>query len=227
MERPFVLINFAISADGKIGTSAMGPSRFTSRADLSRLLEIRLRADALLVGRGTLEADEMSMTIPDELHPPRQPLRCIISRQGHFDGSHKVFQSTGGDIHLVVTDAASDFDETQYGSLGATCHRLSLSEFLSHAKVELGVATLLCEGGGTLVKELFALDAVDEINLTVAGHSLIGGSLSPTITGLPSEFFAPSRQFEISHCESHESGELFVTWRRAGALTTPSLATAS
>ena len=76
MERPKILINFAISADGKIGSSQKGPSRFTSKADLDRLLQIRLRADAILVGRGTLEADEMSMTIPPELNPSKQPLRC-------------------------------------------------------------------------------------------------------------------------------------------------------
>ena len=64
MTRPTVLINFAISADGKISTVNKDPAHFTSTRDLQRLLKIRGRADALMVGRGTLEADNMSMTSP-------------------------------------------------------------------------------------------------------------------------------------------------------------------
>ena len=63
MTRPTILVNFAISADGKISTVNKDPSQFTSAQDHQRLLEIRKRADALLVGRTTLEADNMSMTL--------------------------------------------------------------------------------------------------------------------------------------------------------------------
>ena len=214
MERPYILINFAITADGKIGTSEKGPSRFTSQSDLDRLHQIRLRADAILVGRGTLEADEMSLTIPASCEPKKQPLRVVISRSGHFDTNHPVFQREGGDIHLVVTDADDDLPEADYLRLGASLHRSSLGEFLQVAKQDLAVETLLCEGGGSLAKTLFELDAIDEINLTIAGHSLIGGKESPTITGLPGEFLPASRGFEISHFEPTEDDELFVTWIR-------------
>ncbi|MGJ8724017.1 MAG: RibD family protein [Roseibacillus sp.] len=217
MDRPRILINFAISADGKIGTSQKGPSRFTSKADLDRLLQIRLRADAILVGRGTLEADEMSMTIPAELNPPKQPLRCIISRSGKFDSAHKVFHSPGGDIHLIATDTKEPFDEIPH----TIPHLCSLEDFLARAKNELGVETLLCEGGGSLVKDLFAIDAIDEINLTLAGHSLIGGKNAPTITGIPSDFLPTSRDFKITHFEPTEDGELFATWSREETTTSP------
>ena len=69
MSRPTIVINFAITADGKVSTVNKDPAHFTSKADLQRLLSIRTKADAILVGRGTLEADQMSMTIPPELKP--------------------------------------------------------------------------------------------------------------------------------------------------------------
>jgi len=103
MTRPTVLINFAITADGKISTVNRDPAQFTSAQDLQRLLEIRKRADALLVGRGTLEADNMSMVIPPELKPSHQPLRCIASCMGDFDLGHRVFHTSGGAIHLLAT----------------------------------------------------------------------------------------------------------------------------
>ncbi len=214
MERPYILINFAITADGKIGTSQKGPSRFTSKADLDRLLQIRLQADAILVGRGTLEADEMSMTIPAELEPKKQPLRCIISRQGLFDGDHKVFHSEGGPIHLIATAPEAPLPLTPPEREDVHHHKHTLEGFLHHAKTELEVENLLCEGGGSLVKDLFALDAIDEINLTIAGHSLIGGEKAPTITGLPRNFLPASREFEISHFEPTPDNELFATWKR-------------
>ena len=215
MERPYILINFAISGDGKIGTKQKGPSRFTSEADLARLHEIRLRADGILVGRGTLEADSMTMTLPPALNPKQQPLRFVISRKGSFDLSHKIFHSPGGPLHLIVTEAAEDIDPAPYEALGAVLHHCSLRDFLALAKNQLGVETLLCEGGGMLVHELFALDVVDEINLTIAGHSLIGGKNSPTITGLPSQYLPTSSQFRMSYFEPTPDGELFATWTRA------------
>ncbi len=210
MERPYIFINLAISADGKIGISQKGPSQFTSKTDLARLLQIRLRADAILVGRGTLEADNMSLSIPSTLNPTQQPLRCLISKTGHFDTSHKIFKSKGGPIHLIATQSNHPSPHPPNSNF----HCLSLPDFLQHAKKNLGVENLLCEGGGSLVKELFKLDIVDEINLTVAGHSLIGGQDAPTITGIPNDFFPDSRLFQLTDFEATEEEELFATWKR-------------
>lgn len=217
--RPRVLVNFAITADGKVSTVNKDPAHFTSKRDLQRLLAIRKRADALLVGRGTLEADQMSMTIPAELDPPRQPLRCIVSRGGSFDLQHKVFRSPGGAIHLLATAPAAGFDPAPYRAAGASVHTSDLATFLATLTTDLGVQTLLCEGGGSLVRALADLDAIDEINLTFAGHTLFGGADAPTITGLPGPHLPASLPFELSHFEPLPNGECFLTYHRAAAPT--------
>ncbi|MBK1834260.1 RibD family protein [Roseibacillus ishigakijimensis] len=215
MIRPHISLNFALSADGKIGTSQGGASAFTSQADLEHLWALRQQADAVLVGRGTLQADQMSLTIPDHLGPERQPLRCVISRSGHFDPDHKFFQSEGGDRHLVVTGPSGDFSPFFWEKAGARVHLLSLPDFLSRAKEELGVNRLLCEGGGSLAKTLFELDVVDEIHLTIAAHTLLGGQDSPTLTGVPGEFLPASRRYLLADWTVNEHDELLGTWRRA------------
>ena len=78
MPHPSISINFAVSADGKISSVAKRPSGWTSEEDHARLLRLREGADALLVGRGTLEADRMTMRAPGD------PLRCVASRSGRF-----------------------------------------------------------------------------------------------------------------------------------------------
>lgn len=222
MTRPTVLINFAITADGKISTVNKDPAQFTSPRDLQRLLEIRGRADALMVGRGTLEADNMSMTIPPELKPPRQPLRCIASHAGKFDLGHKVFHSAGGAIHLLATTAPEDYDPGLYEAAGATVHRCSIQEFLHILATRHQVRTLLCEGGGTLVRTLAELDALDEIHLTWAGHTLLGGAEAPTITGPLGDHLPASLEFELTHFEPLDNGECFLSYRRKRRPSPPS-----
>ena len=219
MTRPRILINFAITADGKTSTRAKDPAHFTSKLDLHRLLEIRKRADAILVGRGTLEADQMSMTIPAELKPKKQPLRCVVSRSGAFILSHKVFNSRGGTVHLLATGTDSSYDPVPYESAGAVVHQCQLPDFLHRLRTEYNVETLLCEGGGSLVRALAEIDAIDEVNLTWAAHTVFGGAEAPSITGALGEHLPASLHFALTHFEPLENGECFLTYERLKAST--------
>ena len=209
-----ILLNFAITADGKTSTVNRDPARFTSRADLHRLLSIRKRADALLVGRGTLETDEMSLTIPPEMNPRKQPRRCVVSRTGTFDLQHKLFHTVGGPVHLLVTDPPAGFDPSPLHEAGATVHTGSLQAFLGILADEYSVEALLCEGGGTLVRSLAELGLIDEINLTWAGHTLFGGAGAPTIAGALGPHLAKSLEFDLTSFESQDNGEVFLTYER-------------
>lgn len=202
MKRPHLSLNLALSADGKISSPTRRPSGWTSKDDHARLLELRKGADALLVGRGTLEADRMTMKAPGD------PWRCVVSRSGGFDPAHPLFHTPGGPVHLLVTEgAAPEID-------GATVHTGSLAGFLDTlAAAELG--RVHCEGGGELVFALAELDAIDEIHLTWAGHLLFGGRESPTLSGVPGNFLPATRLFELTAFEPRpENGECFLSYRR-------------
>ncbi len=211
MQRPQISTNLAISADGKISSAGGIPSGWTSRMDHARLLELRRNADALLVGRGTLESDQMTMTVPGKA---RQPLRCVVSRSGKFDFNHPLFHKPGGPIHLLTTGGFRDEMEAA-PSAQWTHHHQSLQAFLETLALQHGVKSLHCEGGGQLIRELAAADLIDEFHLTIAGHSLFGGLPAPTATGIPAEFFAATRHFRISHFEPQPAvGECFLSYIR-------------
>jgi len=199
-----VILNLAISADGKISTTGNSPAHFTSKADLKRLLEIRKQADAILIGRATLEADQMTMTVEG-----RAPWRCVISKEGKFDQSHPFFHTDGGPRHLIVSSTA----ETP--ELPATIHRTDLSGFLRKLKNNPDINTLLCEGGGSLARKLFELNIIDEINLTWAPHTLFGGKDAPTITGLCGDFLPSSRHYELARMTTHQNDEVFLTYYKS------------
>jgi riboflavin biosynthesis pyrimidine reductase len=211
MQRPHISTNLAISADGKISSAKGIPSGWTSKADHARLLELRQNTEALLVGRGTLESDRMTMTVPGKTH---QPLRCVVSRDGKFDFTHPLFQKPGGAIHLLTTGNLPP--ETQ-GCLfdEVTFHHQSLPDFLETLALQHAVKSLHCEGGGQLIRALADLDAIDEFHLTVAGHTLFGGLRAPTGMGLPAEFLDATRHFRISHFDAQpDVGECFLSYTR-------------
>lgn len=203
MHRPRISINFALSADARITSISGKASGWTSRADSDRLKQLRAGADALMVGRGTLESDRMTLVAPGD------PLRCVVSRSGRFDAGHPLFHSRGGPIHLLGT-------ESPPAEIHATTpHHSSLADFLATLHRDLGVEHLHCEGGGQLARELAALDALDDIHLTWAGHLLFGGRGAPGITGPPGDFLPASRAFELTHFEPLETeGECFLSYRR-------------
>ncbi len=200
-------MNVALSVDGKISSVEKRPADWTSAADKQRLRELRIEADALLVGRGTWQADRMKMRVAG-----KWPLRCVVSRSGHFDPAHPMFRTDGGPIHLVST--SGPIDTARYPA-GVTAHRLGLADFLEKLHADLGARRLHCEGGGELIRELAGLDAIDELHATWCAHTLFGGGKAPTATGIPADFLPGSRRFRLTHFEPvPETDECFLSYQR-------------
>lgn len=207
MPRPWISCNLAISADGKISSAGHRPSTWTSAQDHQRLLALRQPAQALMVGRGTLETDQMTLTAPGN---GPQPLRCIVSSHGNLSPEHPIFLRPGGDIHLLITDSPHP-----QAAIPATIHHGSLADFLRKLHSDYQVEHLHCEGGGQLIRALAEMDAIDEFYLTLAGHTLLGGALSPTATSTPNGFLPESQAYTLSHFEPiPETGECFLSYRR-------------
>ena len=207
MARPYISMNLAISADGKISSSPPRPSGWTSGADHARFLKLRSGVDAILVGRGTLDADRMTMVVAGN---DRQPLRCIVSRTGKLDPHHPIFEKPGGAIHLLVTgDAAPILDPRVIPHHGA------LGQFLEILADKFHVKRLHCEGGGQLIRALAECNMIDEFHLTLAGHTIFGGAESSTATGILGDFFERSLDFNLTHFEPElDSSECFLTYTR-------------
>lgn len=203
-------MNLAVSADGKTSDVAHRPSGWTSRADHDRLLELRSTAGALLVGRRTLVADRMTLACPAR---DVQPLRCVVAGSGEVPEAHPLFERAGGTIHWLITGDSPSLPLRFPTEV--TVHRGTLADFLTTLKTQLGVDHVHCEGGGTLIRMLAEMDAIDELHLTLAGHTLFGGKIAPTATGSPADYLPKSLDFHISRFQvSPETGECFMSYRR-------------
>src|ERR1043165_2197815 len=108
--RPFVVVTFAMTADGKVTTKNFGPVDFTSREDKFHLFRQRALADAVLLGHTSLERDNVRLGVPAEMQDlrvkraqPRSPLRVIVSNRGRIDVRLKIFQSGISPIIIFST----------------------------------------------------------------------------------------------------------------------------
>lgn len=229
-----VLANFAVTADGKITTRTRSPAHFSSAADKQRLLEIRSEGDAVLVGHGTVAADNMTMGLPSaDLRARRLargqtevPLRAIVSASGRIDPSLKVFRSAGGPIHLFTTPAMQPAARSELERRGVRIHlltpsgadlrssarRLSPAVVLARLQTEAGVRKVVCEGGAQLFHSLVEEDLIDEVCLTWCA-TVFGGAQAPGLLGTAAQQLSASRALRLVSMEPGGAGEVFLRYR--------------
>jgi len=218
MERPFVFINSAMSADGKISSFLCQQVRISGPEDMERVSLLRAESDAVMVGVGTVLADDPGLRVksPDhrgmrsKLGKPEDPLRVVVDSRGKTPPSAKVL---GEGCILAVSRAAP---EERLRLLGDRCEvvafgeeRVDLPELLS-LLYKRGVRRLLVEGGATLNWSLVEGGLVDEI-LTYIGPIIIGGARAPTLVDGPG-FSGGYPELELSAAEALDGGVL-LRWR--------------
>jgi riboflavin-specific deaminase-like protein len=223
LPRPFVTANFAITADGRISTSSLVPGNFSSATDKLRLLEIRARADAVLVGARTLAADKMTLRVPAAVlrragdgrgmsHPP---LRVIVSNSGRIDPALRIFEAPGAPILIFTTrrmPAATRSTLAQRAEVFIhESAAVSLPLTLAVLRQDYGVKRLVCEGGGTLLHAFAAAGLLDELHLTIC-PVVFGGRRSPTLTGIAHAFLPRSTSLRLVEMQPIGT-ECFTRWR--------------
>ncbi len=203
--RPFVIAKFAASRDGRIA-SASGDARWVSGAEARRWVHtMRTRVDAILVGSGTVLADDPELTArPEGVIEPHQPLRIALDSRGRIPATARML----GPRSLVVTTGASpetwrtSLQETGAGVaiLDARNGRVSLDALLDLLG-ERGVPTLLVEGGGEVLGAFFDERRVDRLYAVIA-PIVIGARTAPSaVSGRGAEVMAAASRLRDTDVE--------------------------
>jgi diaminohydroxyphosphoribosylaminopyrimidine deaminase/5-amino-6-(5-phosphoribosylamino)uracil reductase len=169
--RPFVTWKYAASLDGRVAASD-GSSRWVTgpeaRADAHRL---RAECDAIVVGIGTVLADDPRLTVRDSAGKPaeRQPLRVVLDTSGRTPHDAAVLDETAPTLvlsgsALPVVDGRLD----PHAVLGVLHDR--------------GIVHILLEGGPTVAMSFVEADLVDRVVGYIA-PMLIGGGGLPALGG--------------------------------------------
>ncbi|GAA2300158.1 hypothetical protein GCM10010402_68640 [Actinomadura luteofluorescens] len=177
-ERPYVLLSCAMSADGYIDDATPERLRLSSTADWDRVDAVRAGCDAILVGAGTVRADDPRLLVRSAARREQRVARGLppdltkvtLTWSGDLDPGARFF-TTGGSPKLVYAPT---------GTAGALATRLAgladvvdagdplaLDAVLGDLAAR-GVRRLMVEGGGGIHTLFLTADAVDELHLVVA-----------------------------------------------------------
>ena len=186
-----VVVNAAMSADGKLSTRERRQVDISGPADFERVDKLRAESDAVMVGVGTVVADDPSLTVDREALRERrreagrseQPARVVADSRIRTPPDAAVLDDAAESYLLVSETAPTDFVQ-QMEEEGATVitageNRVDLPAALEQLESH-GVDQLMVEGGGEIIYSLFESDLVDRLSVFV-GSVVIGGRDAPTL----------------------------------------------
>lgn len=216
-DRPYVLMNFVSSVDGRATIDGRsGP--LGTRTDMEMLQRLRTRVDAVMVGAGTMRIERYGRMVSDPaLRAYRErtllthdPLAVILSDSLELPWDAGLFADGGGRV-VIFTSSDREVPETPT-PVRVIRHPggIDLARALEWLRRERGIASLLCEGGPVVHGELQAGGFVDELFLTIA-PKLVGREERSIISApLPEAL-----ELELTWLLQAEN-ELFARYRVAG-----------
>lgn len=224
MDRPYVHINVAMTADGKIDTFERRGATISSRRDKERVDRLRAESDAVMVGGRTLLGENPKLTVKSaKLRAEREargltpnPVKVGIASVADLESDSDFLNAGPARIVIFTAQKTSKekLDFLRGRGVEVFVHktdRVDLSTALSTLK-ELGVQRLMVEGGGTLNFELLRLGLVDEVTAYVA-PMVFGGESAPTMAAGPGLVRSAAIPLKLVDAEAWEDGGVLLKYK--------------
>ncbi|QRG08280.1 dihydrofolate reductase family protein [Xanthobacter dioxanivorans] len=174
-DRPFVIAQLGQSLDGRIATTS-GESKYINGAHaLDHLHALRASVDAVVVGVGTIAADNPLLTV--RRIPGRSPARVVVDPSGRADPAALCFRADGA-RRMVVRRAGLDrpmaegVEEIVLAGAAAFAPAAILA-----ALAERGMGRILLEGGPSTLRAFLAAGAIHALHVFVSPVILGAGRL--------------------------------------------------
>lgn len=151
----YIILKAAITVDGFLG--ARERLILSSPEDREAVLELRDTVDAILIGAGTLKADNPSL-----LAKSKKPIRVVITRHANFKAGLNLFIDSLART-LVYHSNPSCKEKSDYYYF----EKLDLNSILKHLK-SIGIKRLLVEGGASVLSQFYSHGLFDELRLSVS-----------------------------------------------------------
>ncbi len=225
--RPYVIINAAMSVDGKIDTFERGGASISSPEDKRRVLELRAEVDAVMVGGKTLLKESPSLTVKlPELEKlrianklPANPAKIGIITKANLNLTGNFITAGPARRIIFTTSQTSPQQVNVLKELGVEVYQIGENRVDLCKSLEilasLGMKTVMLEGGGTLIAEFIRLGLADELRVYVA-PKIFGGASAPTLVdgeGWPASTAKTLRLVDVRVLD--EGGGILITYRFA------------
>ncbi len=208
-KRPHVILKLAVSADDKIAAGGHKPVAITGEAARNRVHLLRAQNDAILVGIGTVQADDPLLTCRLPGMAARSPVRVVLDRALRISGDSRLVHSARETpLWVMTSDLAEAPAAVKLGAAGAQVMRVASTASpgldllpVLHALAEKGITRLMVEGGARVAKSFVAAGLVDEIWL-LRGPDAIGADGVPALDALPLDAITQSPAFRLRASET-------------------------
>jgi 5-amino-6-(5-phosphoribosylamino)uracil reductase len=195
-DRPYTLLSCAVSIDGYLDDGSPDRLILSGPEDLDEVDALRATADAILVGAGTVRADNPRLLVRDPARiaareaagKPPHPIRVTMTGTGDLDPAARFFTGPGTPLVYVASPAAAAAAEKFKGQAAVidAGADLSLSAVLQDLYLERSVATVLIEGGARILRDALAGGVADELRLAIAPF-FVGDPAAPRFA-LPARY---------------------------------------
>ena len=217
--RPHVILKLAVSADDKIGAVGHKPVAITGEAAKTRVHLLRAQSDAILVGIGTVLADDPSLTCRLPGMEARSPVRVVLDRSLRIPGTSRLVQSARETPLWVMTSGVSEAPAAmKLGAAGAQVIRVAATTAtpagldlpaVLQALSDKGVSRLMVEGGARVASSFVAAGLVDEVWL-LRGPQTVGAGGVPALDALPLSALTGSPAFKTRASETLQRDTLTI-----------------
>jgi diaminohydroxyphosphoribosylaminopyrimidine deaminase/5-amino-6-(5-phosphoribosylamino)uracil reductase len=216
--RPYVHAKWAMTLDGKIATRTGDSKWISSEGSRQRVHELRGRMDAIIVGIGTVLADDPLLTARPP--GPRTPVRIVLDSQGRLPPDSKLATTARETPVLVVTtDTLPANRSDALRTLGCTVLALAADQGRPRIGAlldELGrrrMTNVVVEGGAEVLGKFLDAREVDEVHVYIA-PKLIGGAAARTaVAGKGVDKLADAPTFKDWNVETVDGDVLLHGWR--------------
>ncbi len=185
--RPYVILNAAMTLDGKIATQT-GSSNISGEKDLERVHEIRKECDGIMVGIGTVLADDPRLTVHKiDAKPEDNPVRIVVDSKGRTPIDARITNDDAKTVIAIANEYKDEFKSSDkyetFKNRGVKFffsgqNRVDLKALMSYLHEE-GIDRLMLEGGSTLNFSMIKSGLIDEISICVA-PMIVGGENAKT-----------------------------------------------
>jgi diaminohydroxyphosphoribosylaminopyrimidine deaminase/5-amino-6-(5-phosphoribosylamino)uracil reductase len=215
--RPHVILKLAVSADDKIGAAGRKPVAITGETSRARVHLLRAQCDAILVGIGTVLADDPELTCRLPGMEARSPVRVVLDRALRIRGESRLVHSARKTpLWVMASELADAPAAAKLGAAGAGVIRmppkagagLDLHAVL-HTLADKGITRLMVEGGSRVAASFVAADLLDEIWLFRAPQA-IGADGINALDALPLTQITQSSGFRVRASEALDQDTLTI-----------------
>ncbi len=217
--RPHVILKLAVSSDDKIGAAGRKPVAITGEAAKARVHLLRAQCDAVLVGIGTVQADDPLLTCRLPGMEAQSPVRVVLDRALRISGTSRLVHSARETPLWVMTSNLSEAPAAmKLGAAGAQVMRVATTTMpppgldlanVLHALAEKGITRLLVEGGARVASSFVAAGLADEIWL-LRGPDAVGADGVAALDALPLTSITQSPTFKLWASETLQQDTLTI-----------------